>query len=161
MYFSYQLIREFIHRLVGDGDDVGRRIQIDLLPFFKTVDYITLRIVHFCFCLGCRPEEVVTIRHPELLHLTRLLWSLVIDEGHERLECRGEVVVVLKFVSEVSFIAHHSSRIPQAATCNIGQIALQLELSCHLIDGGIVDIARTNGAFHILSDDQRTTIGVA
>ena len=44
VFFFTKLIREFIHRLVGDADDVGRRIQIDLLPFFKTIDYITLRI---------------------------------------------------------------------------------------------------------------------
>ena len=138
-----------------------RRIQIDFLTFFKTIDDIAFGIVHFSFCLGSCPEEIIAIGHPKFLHLAWFLRSFIVDKGHKWLKRRREVVVVLQFISKITFIAHHSCRIPQATTRHVGEITLQLKLCRHLIDRGVVEIACSHRTLHVLTNNQGTTIGVA
>ncbi len=79
--FVAEIVREFVHRFGGNGKDIGRRIDIDLVSFGETIDHIEFRRVHLSLGFRGSPEEIVAVGHPHGFEFARLLRGFVVDEG--------------------------------------------------------------------------------
>lgn len=77
------------------------------------------------------------------------------------LKGRGAVIHLFERRSIVTFVAYHSRRVPQTRTLNAAQRTLQGKLRSHLVASGVLFVGSAHSAFHVLSDDERTSSGKA
>lgn len=63
------LIGELVHAATCDGEEVFGSREVNLFALYKAIDGVLTSSIHFVLGFRSRPEEVISVGHPEGFNL--------------------------------------------------------------------------------------------